>query len=186
MKLWAKNRAAGVTLGVAAAVALLCLPGAGVMVALPNLTGGPGFAAPLGALLPLLAVLSFGYSLSRRNQALERQASRHIQVADVALAALCVALVWCINGVQLTDASLAAMRNCVGYFGVFLLTVSFSGTAVASLVPLGWGICAAMGVLPQGHPVWSWPLAEVSVAESWWVAGGLGITGIVAYLTDTR
>lgn len=183
---WMRNRAAIVTLVVAWVAAVLSVPGSGVLVAFPNLTGGPGLASPASALLPLAAVVAYSYSLSRQNTVLEALALRRIWLADLLLAVLCVlpfAVVYAMFG---GPELFAASRNAIGYFAATLVSTRVFGLSTSALIPLGWAIAVSMGLLPQGNPLWGWPLTPAEQPISWLVPGLLAVIAPLAYLTRSR
>lgn len=183
MKWWAKNRMLALLAVTTIACSILAVPGAGILVALPNLTGGPGFASPVSLLIPLAAVIVYCQGLARQNTNLERSAARRIWYADLAVAAGCAVV---LAGGLLVDSGpvmLATLRNTIGYFGAALLGTWLFTPATASLLPLSWALIAAMGGLPFGDPsLVSWPSRDGGDVGSWVVAVALAATGTIAYL----
>lgn len=182
MWLWAHNRVAVATVVVAWFAAGLSVPGSGVLVAFPNLTGGPSFASPASALLPLAAVVSYSYSLSRQNTVLESLAIRRIWLADLSLGVLCILPFATVYGLFGGPELFAATRNAIGYFALTLVSMRVFGLNTSALIPLGWAIAASMGILPLGNPLFSWPLAPAEDPLSWLVPVLLAAIAPFAYL----
>lgn len=158
MTWWAKNRMLPLLAAATALAAILCVPGAGVLVALPNLMGGPGFASPVSLLVPLAAMIVYCQGLARQNLAFEHSTVRHIWRADLAVAAACNAVFAARLVIDSGSVMVATLRNAIGYFGAALLGTWLFNLATASLLPLIWALLAAMGGLPFGDPsLITWP-----------------------------
>lgn len=186
MEQWFRNRAGVTVLGSSWLAAGLSVPGTGFLVAFPNLTGGPSMAAPASALLPLVAVMAYSYGIARQNTMLESLALRHVWLADVMLAGLCLlpfALGMTIFG---GPELIAAFRNALGYFGAALVSASLMGLSTSALFPLLWAIAASMGLLPLGDPLWTWPLAQVDRPLSWAAPVILALLGPVVYASRSN
>lgn len=182
MMLWWRNRLAPVSLAVACLAAMLCFPGSGVVVGLPNLTGGPSVAAPASALIPLALAVTYCYSLSRSNDDVEARAIRPVRVLDIVLAAGCVVPFALGAAVGEHPDQVAALRNTVGYLGLALFGIRFVGVSVAPLVPLVWALSTAMGLIPLNSSVFAWPLSPPLDPASWFVPALVVVTGPVLYL----
>jgi hypothetical protein len=158
------------------------------LVALPNLTGGPGFASPVSLLIPLIAVIVYCQGLARQNTTLEQLGIRRIWHADLVVAATCVALFTAGLAVDHGPVMLETLRNTIGYFGAALLATWLFSLPTAPLLPLIWALLAAMGGLPFGDPsLFSWPSRPADDTPSWAMAVLLAVVGPIAYLAhDTR
>lgn len=185
MRFWFVNRAVPLVLIVTIMAAVLCIPATGLLVALPNLAGGPQIASPLSALLPLASVIAYGSGLARQNAQLEESAIRRVRALDIALATLCILLFCVALAVQPGAEMLEAVRNAAGYFGATLLCARFLNLNVASLVPLFWAVLSAMGILPLGNPLTSWPMEPGASPSSWAVPMGMALVGPIVYLNGS-
>ena len=180
---WAKSRRLALLGVTTVAAAILCVPGVGILVSLPSLLGGPGFASPVSLLLPLAAMIAYCQGLARQNITVEQLAVRRIWYADLAAAAGCAAAFT--SGLLIDDGPvmLATVRNTVGYLGAALLATWLFSLATAALLPLVWALLAAMGGLPFGDPsLVSWPSRAADDLGSWAMAIVLAVAGPIAYL----
>lgn len=183
MKWWAKSRMLALLAAITVAAAVLCLPGAGVLVSLPNLTGGPDFASPVSFLIPLAAVVAYCQGLARQDVTLEYQAVRRVWLADLGVAAACCAVFAAGLIVDHGDTMLATVRNTLGFFGAALIGTWLIDLSKAALVPVIWSLLAGLGGLPLGDvALTTWPSRPAADAGSWIVAGALALVGPAAYL----
>lgn len=183
MRWWAKTRMLTLLTVTTAVSTALCIPGVGLLVALPRITGGPGFVAPISFLIPLAAMILYCHGLARQDKTLERQACRPIWWADLAAAAACIAIFAAGLLVNHGDVMLATLRNTIGYFGAALFGTWLFNQATAALLPLLWALLSAVGGLPFGDPsVWNWLSRPGDDTVSWIVAIVLAAVGPVAYL----
>ncbi|MFT3886818.1 MAG: hypothetical protein QM713_01455 [Arachnia sp.] len=185
MRQWARNRAVLPMLCAALLAAVLAVPGSGVLVAFPSLTGGPGFAAPLSALSPLLTAIALSAGFSRQNAALESLGLRRVWLLDLAVVAVALAMAGTCVAVWGGEQLCAALRNAVGYCGLTLLSTAVLSLRTAALPAVAWAVGSAMGLFPLGDPLLTWPLAPTSAPLSWAIPLGLILVGPVAYLVRT-
>lgn len=181
MKLWAKNRVAYGLLIIAIVSAILSLPGSTFFVAFPNLTGGPGFAAPLSALLPLVPTVALCAGINRQNMVLEATAIRRIWWADIGLMVLCLVPFAVLVALQPTTTLWESFRNALGYFGLAMLAVRLIGSSLAALIPLVWALAGLVGLLPLYEHFFNWPMAPASALESWFFPSVLALAGVLVY-----
>lgn len=183
MTWWGKNRMLPLVAAVTVLASILSVPGAGILVALPNLMGGPGFASPVSLLIPLAAMIVYCQGLARQNTTLEHSAVRQIWYADLAVAAACTGVFAAGLVIDSGPVMVASLRNAIGYFGAALLGTWLFSPATASLLPLVWALLAAMGGLPFGDPsLVTWPSRPSDDTTSWAMATTLAIAGAIAYL----
>lgn len=182
MKLWAKNRLIPAQVAVTILAMLLITPSSGILVSLPNLTGGPGLTSPLSALLPLVPMILYVHGLTRQNLALESLAARQVWWLDLAAVGLLL-LIFAFPVILNADPdSLAALRNLAGFLGVALISSWAFNLATAALPPTIWVIAALMGLRAGDPLITAWQLEPGDKPSSWLTPISLLFLGAIAYL----
>lgn len=149
---------------------------------LPSFVGQNAAAVPVAYLLPLVSAVALGQAVRSDARVFEETGFRQLRLARAlhAMVFLALSVLTCtaIGG----QTSFAAMRNCIGFGGLVLLTAVLVGAEMSWLFVTPYAIVApGLARVSSGtYAPWAWFLRPVSV-DTMLFAASAGTLGLLTY-----
>ncbi|NJP31941.1 hypothetical protein [Micromonospora thermarum] len=149
-----------------------------------------GWWVPVAVLAPLLAAILLTTTLAGTDVLLERSTprltrGRRMTHASMAMMLCCLPLA--VAGAAVLDdaATLAMLRNALGFSGMTFLSATVIRVQAAWMPVLGYGL-VSMATAPRdtakGAAWWAWMVQPGQPNVSWVVAAVLVVAGVTAYV----
>lgn len=187
MTLWARVHRLPATLLTTALSIAVAVASTGVTVPIPTLTAARTVTVPLAVFVPVVLTAVLVHALTSGPAHLELIAVRRTDRYDLAMVGGTLAAIggtgWLIAVVSAEPMGLMWARNTIGYTGMALLLLDWTGRHAAAIVPAAFACVSALfGHAAAGRPhPWAWPLHRPSSILAALAAFILLGSGLVAF-----